>query len=108
MISYDKDSRRLIAGCNQKYIAIIELKEYKVIHKLSTNTPVLATAISSDSKYLASFSLVEKSVYIWSLGSSSFLFTSNPKLLQGIHTTMNFEGKFFCFFYYNSNIFLIF
>ena len=94
MVSYDKDSQRLIVGCTQKYIAIIDLKEYKIIHKLSTNTPVLATAISNDTKYLASFSLVEKCVYIWSLGSSSFLFSSNPKLLQGIHTTMNFDSKF--------------
>jgi len=87
MVRYCRETKRIICGCHNGRLVMYEYKTSKwhfQSYPAHNGQPIVATAISSDFKYIASYSAHDNSLIFWqSSGGSLFSLSSNTlKLLK--------------------------
>jgi WD40 repeat protein len=68
MIRYCKETKRIICGCHNGRLVVYEYKNSKwnfQSYPAHNGQPVVAVAVSSDSKYVASYSAHDNSLIFW-------------------------------------------
>ena len=68
MVRYDKETKRIICGCHNGRLILYEYKNSKwnfQSYPAHNGQPIVAVAISYDSKYVASYSAHDNSLIFW-------------------------------------------
>lgn len=81
MVRYCKETKRIICGCHNGRLVVYEYKASKwnfQSYPAHNGQPIVAVAVSSDSKYVSSYSAHDNSLIFWqSSGGSIFNIGSN-------------------------------
>ena len=81
MVRYCKETKRIVCGCHNGRLVLYEYKTSKwnfQSYPAHNNQPIVAAAISTDSKYVASYSAHDNSLIFWqSSGGNIFNIGSN-------------------------------
>lgn len=85
MVKYCKEAKRIFAGCQNGRLIMYEFRNTKWTYQTYSahnNHAINAIGISSDSKYVASYSAKDNSVFIWQLSSGNIFNIGSNSLKQ--------------------------